>query len=228
MRELGPAAQTLDGLLRVSRTETFASAAKIAAKARLPKRTVEYHLGKLERAGYIENLGRRPTPTGRARRTVTRRPTAKAKSAGDLYGFLPWWACCTPRGGKRLSWAERAVLSVVMARLASLKKAAVDGGSDECELPEMIQESFGEERFHFSIAALQSMTGLGRHAIIKAKRQLHRRHIITLTGQEGDGGGTGRDLLVPNWLFRCVCTPVANLHGRVYLDFRVVEDDSEG
>ena len=131
MREVGPAAQTLGGLLKHTNKETFVTAKDIAGKARLPLSTVRKHLVILHKHGWIENAGRERTRTGRARRTCTIKITQKTRDMMEPYACLPWWACCNISKVGRLPWSSKAVLSVVMARLMSLKAAAIESSPDE-------------------------------------------------------------------------------------------------
>ena len=131
MRDVGPAAQTLGGLLKHTNKETFVTAKDIASKARLPLSTVRKHLVTLDEHGWIENAGRERTRTGRARRTCTIKITQKTRDMMEPYACLPWWACCNISKVGRLPWSSKAVLSVVMARLMSLKAAAIESSPDE-------------------------------------------------------------------------------------------------
>ena len=163
MQECGPAAQTLGGFLKVTMRETYSPVEEIASKARLPVATVRKHLVALDKAGWLRNAGRQPTRRGYPRRTATIRVTERTRKALDtgisldgkrdlIYGILPWWACCT--GKVKMPWCCKAILSIVMARLASLR-ASVDQ-QDGCgltidDLEGSIENLGGEDRFKFGL-----------------------------------------------------------------------------
>ena len=73
MRDVGPAAQTLGGILAITSTETFSAASRIAERSRLPLPTVRRHLSTLAQRGWLDNLGRGHTRQGASRRTCTHR-----------------------------------------------------------------------------------------------------------------------------------------------------------
>lgn len=123
VRDVGPAAQTLGGLLRITNKETYIAVSKLAQRARLPVATVRKHLDKLHERGWIDNIGRGHTRAGRARRTCTIKVTTKTKAALNEYAILPWWSCCFISRIGRLPWSAKVVLSVLMARLAAFKAA---------------------------------------------------------------------------------------------------------
>jgi hypothetical protein len=215
MRDVGPAVQTLGGLLKVTRNETFVSVATIAEKARVPLKTARNHLDILSERQWIQNVGRQRTRTGAPRRTCTLRVTSRTREAlkrtSELtYGVLPWWAC------RRLNWSARAVLSILMARLMSLK-AAVDQndghGLDASDVWSGIESLGGEDRFKFSLSRLERDTGLSRDSLITAKCELHRHKIIDWMSNNG-----AADILWPSESFRVVVTPTQD--GRVNLAFR--------
>ena len=131
MRDVGPATQTLGGLLKHTNKETFVTTKDIAGRARLPLSTVRKHLVILHKHGWIHNAGRERTRTGRARRTCTIKIAQKTRDMMEPYAVLPWWACCNIAKVGRLPWSSKAVLSVVMARLMSLKSAAIESSPDE-------------------------------------------------------------------------------------------------
>ena len=58
MKDVGPATQTLGGLLKITNKETFVSTATIAEAARMPPRTAEKHLHSLDTHGWVSNRGR--------------------------------------------------------------------------------------------------------------------------------------------------------------------------
>ena len=64
MREVGPAAQTLGGLLKVTSSTTFVPVSGIAMKARVPIKTARKHLATLATRGWIVNEGRQPLKNG--------------------------------------------------------------------------------------------------------------------------------------------------------------------
>ena len=189
MQDVGPAVQTLGGILKMTNRETYASVASIAEKARLPEATVRKHLVSLDREGWINNRGREHTRRGRPRRTATLAITKKTLAALDgeanpdklLYGVLPWWACCSIRKVGKLPWSAKAVQAVVMARLLSLKAAAERDGQEE--LLGAIVNMGGEDRFRFSLGYLMEQTGLTHDSVTTAKRLLHHRFAILRLGR---------------------------------------------
>ena len=226
MQDVGPAVQTLAGLLKLTDKETFWKTAEIAGYARLPIATVRKHLLTLDARGWIERKGRERTRAGYLRRTATIQIPKATRDKLAPYAVLPWWACCWIRGAGALPWSSRAVLSIIMARIMSLKGAAERAG--DISDPEELFGEFsnmggeGEERFRFSRKYLTAQTGLSKNAIVAAKRHLYKLGIIVLTaGENQEDGGTGCGRLVPNWDFRVVVTP-AGERG-CYINFRKVE-----
>jgi len=219
MAEVGPAAQTLGGILKVTNGETYARLDKIASAAGVPKGTLRNHLRRLHDHNWIVHKGRQRTRGGRRRRTATIKVTSRARDAAkSSYGILPWWAACQIRRHGRLPWCVKAVLSVVMARLAALKKAAQEqGGEDADDLVGTIENLGGEDRFRFGMEALMGQTGLARASVWKAKHELQQAGIVEWRGDEGEHGQTLPDILVPNWDFRIVVTSAPR--GGCYLDF---------
>ncbi len=220
MVDVGQATQTLAGILRIANKETYVPVYTIAKKARLPVATTRKHLRTLHDGGWILNLGRQRTRRRSLRRTATIKVTPKTRAALAQYSVLPWWACCSIRPGGRLQWSTKAVLSIVMARLMSLKAAVEqqDGhGADPDDLIGSIENFGGDDRFRFSLKSLESQTGLSRHSIICAKKELHSCGILRWTGGMDEQGGTQTDVLAPNWNFAVIETPASP--GRVYLDF---------
>jgi hypothetical protein len=227
MRDVGPACQTLGGLLKLTSRETFSSHAAIAKRARLPVRTVRAHLATLAASGWIEDRGREHTRAGRPRRTCTLAITPRARAAAkESYAVLPWWAGCHIHRVGRLPWSTRAVLSVVMARLMTMK-AGIERSGDGCldpnDLEGSIEEMGGAGRFRFTLDHLEATTGLARGSIIRAKCQLRGLGIIKIYADDRDDGGTPRDLLWPreNWRVRVTHTSP----GRCWLAFVVHPDD---
>ncbi len=217
MRDVGPAVQTLGGILREANKETFVSAGKLSERARLPVATVRKHLVTLHNRGWIDNVGRCHTRTGRARRTCTIKVTAKTKGTLGDYVILPRWAC----GGRRLPWSCKAVLSVVMSRLAAMKAAIErqDGkGLDADDFWASLDNIGGADKFRFSLKSLKSETGLSRPAIVDAKRQLASLGIVERIRNTRDGGDD-TDVLFPNQAFRVVVTPKSE--GTCTLTFKV-------
>lgn len=233
MQEVGPAVQTLGGLLKVTNKETFVAVETIAECARLPVKTARKHLVKLADCGWIVNCGRKRTRSGRPRRTCTITVTAKTKEAAKSYGILPWWTCCTirtigrtgtgRRGTYKMPWCAKAVLSVVMARLASLVKVVKeqDGMADfDAEQMADTLVNFASEdwRWQWSGEQLAIQTGLNRETVIAGKNWLYHHGIIRLESSVGRFGGNGRDILEPSYSFRLVKTPAAE--GKFWLDFQ--------
>ena len=137
----------------------------------------------------------------------------------ESYGLLPWWACCKIGLG-RLPWCARAVLSIVLARLASLKKAVEDQDGHGCDSGDVwgsITNLGDEDRFRFPLERLEAETGLARHSAIDAKHWLYQHRIVILSGGDRPDGGTDRDSLMPNEAFRLVQIPAPK--GGVFLEF---------
>lgn len=208
MQDVGPAVQTLGGILKITNKETFVPAADIARYARLPAATVRKHLVTLDERGLINHRGRERTRGGILRRTATIAVTKRTTSRIEPYGMLPWWACCTDK--PHLPWCARAVLSIWMARLCSLK-AAVDaqrGTDDAEEMAGAIDNLGGDDRFRFSLNWLAEQTGLTRDSVVIAKRLLnHRFGVVRWAGAMPKPGVTTEShYLLPNWNFRVLVT----------------------
>jgi hypothetical protein len=211
MREVGPAAQTLGGLLSVTKKETFAAVAEIARRARVPVKTARSHLRTLAEHQWIENAGRGRTRRGAPRRTCTLRVTPRTHDALTtnarelVYGVLPWWACCRS-ANFHLKWSSRAVLSIVMARLMAINKAILDEGgplsTDRKYFWALVEDFGGAKRFRFTLDKLESLTGLARHSVIAAKKELNRYGIVKSSTDQRIDGGSAAELLAPNPLFR--------------------------
>jgi hypothetical protein len=245
MQDVGPAVQTLGGLLKITDRETYVAISEIALKARVPERTAKNHLTTLDNRGWIQHCGRQHTRRGFLRRTATIKITKQTKDRMEPYGLLPWWACCSVsyqanvRVGRsksyrpgivvgRLPWCCKAVLLVVMARLCSLKAAVQqqDEVGDQtlvCEWQDDFRDRLdnmgGDDRFRFSLDWLTERTGLHRESVIQAKRLLnHRFGILKWVGTKPTPGvNTESHLLVPNWEFRVVVKPAGE--GRCTLAF---------
>lgn len=221
MQDAGSAAQTLGGILKITNRETFVSAGKLSERARLPVATVRKQLGTLQHHGWIENAGREHTRAGRARRTCTMKLTTKTKASLADYAILPWWACCHIGGTGRLPWSSKAVLSVIMARLAAFKAAIErqDGQApNDDDFWGSLDNMGGEDRFQFSLDRLERETGLSRPAVVDAKRQLANLGIVEWIRNTRDGGDD-TDVLFPNQAFRVVATPKSE--GTCTLTFKV-------
>ena len=218
MRDVGPAVQTLGGLLAITTGETFVPVGEIARKARVPERTAKAHLLTLHDHGWIDNRGRERTRRGNPRRTCTIRLAAKAKAAAaDGWGILPWWTCFKWR--PPFNWSAKAVLSVLMGRLCAMKAAAdrgegcVDGAGDEEDMLGALENMDVDGHFRglSSLRKLEEITGLDRKSIAVAKRRLHTIGCI-IWQRSGDTTprGTVADLLIPNWDFRVAITDLPN------------------
>lgn len=222
MLDVGPAAQTLGAIMKISNRETYVCAAKIAGHARLPLLTVRKHIKTLDTAGWIKNDGRQPTRSGNLRRTATIKVTAKTRDAAYAFGFLPWWACCGIRKVGKLRWSTRAVLAIVMAKLAKLANTAEvqDNAVTGEEFEDFLETLGGRDRFRFGLDELHQATGLHRESIVDAKRSLHQLKIIRWEGIPRGKKGTAceRDWLIPNFGFRVVVTPASP--GRCFVEFQ--------
>lgn len=227
MKDCGPAVQTLGGILKITNKETFVPVSEIARRAQLPQRTAEEHLATLAANDWIVRVGRQRTRGGRLRRTATIKVTAatrdsvkRLESDGEMkYGILPWWACCSIRKLKRrsgrLPWSAKAVLSIVMARLCSLK-AGVErevGDADADDIADSIEDFGGETRFQFPLVKLMELTGLDHKSASGAKRILAETRIIEWIKDDSQAA----HMLVPNWDLHIIEEQAGN--GFVTLEF---------
>ena len=219
MRDIGPAAQTLGGILAITSTETFSAASRIAERSRLPLPTVRRHLSTLSQRGWLDNLGRGHTRQGAPRRTCTHRLSCRTKESLDPYGILPWWACGSIQPHGEAPWCAKAVLSVIMSRLCVLKHTAEQMG--RYDLREALEDIGGDERFRWSLRNLEDATGLARDSIVAAKQWLARARIIRWSGVKTAKGCHAKDVLSPNWMFRVTAKPASR--GMVTLHAGVVE-----
>ena len=164
MRDVGPAVQTLGGLLKITNQETFTSATAIAESARLPLATARKHLATLDKRGWIKNDGRH-----KSRRTCTIAIAKHTAASIEPYGVLPWW-------GHNAPWGARAVLSVVMAQLKKLVAAARvqhGTGDDWADLNALCGGEL-RLRFSYSLSDIERLTGLSRPSIVFGKSELKR------------------------------------------------------
>ena len=215
MQDVGPAVQTMGGLLAITNRETYVPIGDIATRARLPASTVKKHLVTLDAKGWIDHQGRQQTRRGFLRRTATIRITRRATEAMEPYGFLPWWACCTIHKVGRLPWCCKAVLSIFMARVCSTWA----GLKEVCEDDENVfLANLEGERFRFGLDYLADQTGLSRDSVVSAKQSLARVGIIKWIGDHPRRGhDTDTHILFPNGCFEVVVTPASA--GRCWLDF---------
>jgi hypothetical protein len=198
MQDIGPATQTLAGILKLTNKETFTSAENIASPARLRLSTVRKHLVILHNHGWLENKGREHTRRGQPRRTATIKITSKTKDHLEPYGILPWWACCSlSKKNLRLPWSSKALLSVIMSRAVGMKvvQERIQESVDDCYVE---PDDDDGERFRFSLRRLEQDTGLTRESIVDAKQFL-ARHRIILWGGSAKIDGITKDMLRPNW-----------------------------
>ena len=232
MQDVGPAVQTLGGLLKLTNKETYVPVGDIARRARLPVATVRKHLLALDAGGWIANHGRQHTRRGRPRRTCTITLAKQTKDKIEPYTILPWWACCRINKVGKLPWSVKAVLSVVMARLAALKAGAQRQGDHDgdAKLIGAIDNMGGQNRFCFSLASLVKQTGLDHNSVTRAKRLLCGHfHVVRWIGTERTKGNHGfrpgvtpePDRLVPNLNFRVLVYPASE--GHVTLSFGSVK-----
>ena len=136
--------------------------------------------------------------------------------------MMPWWACCRVTKVCGLPWSAKAVLSIIMARLAALKKAAE--GEDDLEAADdwfwlHLENLGGEDRFRFSLDLIERETGLHRETIVDAKRLLAKLGIIKWTATDT------ADVLFPREAFRVVETPAPE--GRVFIAFSRGSDSGQ-
>jgi hypothetical protein len=234
MRDVGPATQTLGGLLRLANRETFVAVERIAERARVPLKTARNHLDALRNAGWIVNAGRQRTRAGRPRRTCTITIHPNTTAALVSYGILPWWAAGNirtvnqkrtgRRGTAKMPWCAKAVLSIIMARLASLVKVVNEQtGKADLDTEDMagsLANLDGSEgwRWRWSVEQLGEQTGLHAESVVQAKRWLAKHGIINWKSTTGRYGGSGRHILEPSDSFRVIETPAGE--GKCYLDFR--------
>ena len=215
VRDVGPAAQTLGGILKLSLTSTFAATDKIASASLLPVKTVRKHLLTLQEHGWITNNGREPARSGRARRTCTIRTTVKTQEAVKKYYPLLLWTALTPVGKQ---WCSRVLWAVVVRRWLELRVGIINTFCDrpfqEHELPKHLDSVGGNDRFEFSLSKLQEMTGLSRDSIITGKRILTEVGFIKWRRR---AGFHSPDLLIPNWDLRVIAEDVRNGRGRIHL-----------
>ena len=222
MRDVGPAVQTLGGILELTDKDTFRQQAEIAKRARLPIATVRKHLVTLATAGWILCKGREHTRAGRLRRTATVVIPKSTRKQLVPYGVLPWWACSRAH---RFPWASRAVLSIVMGQLLTMKAVVERGDYDSADWQGELDNLGGDSRFQFSLGQLTRETGLSRESVVTAKSHLSKWKVISLTRQQRRDGGDDRDVLAPNLGFRVVKTPAGE--GLCYISFREVEGGSD-
>jgi len=221
MRDVGPAAQTLGGLLAITNRETFVATAKIADRARLPVATIRKHLATLHARGWIEHKGRGRTRSGVLRRTVTYQVTNKSRDAAAEYGALPWWACCSIRRFGRFTWSAKAVLAVVIGRLMSMAAAieVQDGrGVDAADFWGALANMGDDDHFRFSLDRLTSATGLSVHSVVRAKGELKRADIVDWWERKRPDGGDDRDVLMPREEFRVLVSPASEARCSIEFD----------
>lgn len=222
VREVGPASLMLSSLYSLTSNgnrTTFRSVEKIAAYAGIKVQAARKQLQKLVLYGYVKNGGRSSTQSGHSRRTCNWSITNKGLDAfGGYYGILPWWMTCHDRHGNRFSWSEQLLMSIILAKMASLKSVVVQNGDplDDMELAAGIEE-LGENRFRFTLSTVERMTALDSKTIIKAKKSLRARKMIFVYDQNTDAGGRAPHLIEPRHDYRCIKTPVDQ--NRFYLDF---------
>jgi len=229
MQDVGPAAQTFGGLLKVTDKETYVETATIVGHARLPVATVRKHLVTLDARGWIHNKGRQETRRGRLRRTSTIALTAKARENLAPYGVLPWWASGFYSGKHRTpwqSWGCKAVLSLVMARLMRLSAAVQrqDGcGADADDIHGTLLNWRDEDHWRMGLRWIEGQTGLTRETIARAKGELNRAKVIRWAGDHDEAGCELTDILAPNWNARIVLKDRAS--GRVNMHIEEASDD---
>ena len=215
MIDVGPATQTLGGILSITSQQTFVAVEKIAICARVPVKTARNQLGNLDGRGWVKNLHRQVTrgkngPT--LRKTATYGITDQTRDLIKPYGILPDWGSYRFSDGSRLNWSARAVLSVIMSRLAKYRSLP----EVEHEVGEEFWGSFDnfywDDRFRFSITFLERTTGLRPEAIVRAKRELASMRIIKWSTDDRS------DIMVPNREFRIVEQSIGN--GKMRVDFK--------
>lgn len=180
VKEVGPATQTLAGLSAITKTSTFVKVDRIAEASLLPRRTCQIHLKKLAETGWIENVGREKTTSGKTRRTTTITIASKARqSISRWFHPLPCWAACPSLG---LKWSELVILAIVYHQVKKIaqvvliarNKSFMDGDIEWGDL-----EHIGiDQNFRWSVSKIESETGLSRPSICTAKAWLHRHGFI--------------------------------------------------
>ena len=207
MQDVGPATQTLAGILAHTTRETFVEAKSIALRAHVPLATARKHIETLHEHGWIEHQGRQRTRGGRLRRTATISVTKQTRDLASPYGVLPELACC--HSSEKLSWSARAVLSIVCAQMLKLK-AAIDQnagiGFEDIDGPEdfddQVENMGGSDRWRFPLRILVAQTGLDDISVSRAKRELANRKLVLRAYDD-----KGRcHVLRPNPAFRFVKT----------------------
>lgn len=218
MRDVGPAVQTLAGLLLISRRDTFSPVSDIAERAGLPLKTCRNHFAELESGGWVVNKGRCQNAAGMTVRTCTICVTKKTidslcagsgPSSGPTYGILPWWATNEfqrPNGSwKCLPWGSRALLSLILARMAVMKNTIEPGiGMAAIEADRFYEEwaNMEDDRHcRLPLPEIEKITGLSQRAAGDAKKNLHELGFIEPT-KSSKG-----DLLKPNPNFLCMVNP---------------------
>jgi hypothetical protein len=182
MLEIGPAAQTLGAIDRMTRHDntTFASHRVIAALACLPVRTVRRHVKTLVQASWLLNGGRK----GRRTKTLDLPDLRRNLKHLQKWGMLPRWAALL----LKKSWAERAVFALVVSRDRLYEK------TNDVVLKQ------------YPVVTLAKESGLAFRSINLAKRNLIERGLITIErSRSPDGHGrirSGADVLLLNPGFR--------------------------
>jgi hypothetical protein len=186
IRHVGPAAQTLAGLLSITRTQTFVAIDKIAKRSWLPLRTAKYHLRQLQDDNWVKNCGRQKSSSGGLIRTSTLQVTQKALQSRDKYFMLPWWSCCQmslPDGSvERLSWGSRVLLAMLTTKLAIAKNSYNPGVTSSPVEDSAFWCYYADhgrhEDFAISLKEIHEKTNLTTPTITAAKRQLSKIGVI--------------------------------------------------
>ena len=196
MREVGPAAQTLGGVYKITGKETFVPISTIALQSRVPPRTCEKHIDRLDAARWITNKGRQRTRAGVLRRTATYSLTAKATKSKAPFSRLPYYFAVRI-DGEKLTWKSRAVLAVICSTYNMLcdspavkEHVGVEG--------DFLLEEF-KDHFRFSLTRLARQTGLHRESVVEAKHELKRLSVVDWSGREN-----ATDLIIPRADFQII------------------------
>jgi hypothetical protein len=184
MQAAGSAAQTVAGIRSHWGRATYADPRTIAVAACLDESTVRRrHLPKLFR---MEWVGHRmiKSQLGHRREYYFAAPMRSAYHDKKSATLPRWAALAIPE------WSYRAVYAVILQRSLATSRGS-QGGPVELDTLDVIVGGYG--RHNFSLSHLQTMTGLGRKAVVDAKVWLVANEWLSVDGNYGRG-----DELSPN------------------------------